>query len=120
MSLGTKSAGKRTAPNMNVWLDDIRPAPDGWLWAKTVREAKRLLHSSEPTCEVEDMSLDNDLGLNEPEGRHLVLWMCEHNIWPKGKIAVHSSNPVAAEYMRKMIERYGPNGIFYRYYHDNR
>jgi hypothetical protein len=27
---------------MRVWLDDLRPAPEGWEWARTVEEAISL------------------------------------------------------------------------------
>ena len=60
------------------------------------------------SLEVIEASLDNDLGDGEPEGRKLVLWMCEHDVWPRESIAIHSANPVASEYMVGLIERYGP------------
>lgn len=46
---------------IDLWLDDIRPAPDGWTWVKTVDEAKKLLE----TGTVRAMSLDHDLGACE-------------------------------------------------------
>lgn len=30
---------------MKLWLDDERPAPEGWVWAKTANEAIHLLES---------------------------------------------------------------------------
>lgn len=90
---------------MKLWLDDIREPPDdAWMWARTYEEAKRAMLS----LEVTEASLDNDLGDGEPEGRKLVQWMCEHELWPRDFIAIHSANPVAREYMVGMIERYGP------------
>lgn len=88
-----------------LWLDDLRepPNPD-WTWVKTVGEARRLLRDGH----VEAASLDNDLGLDEPEGRTLVLWMAEHDIWPENELTIHSANPVAVEYMTGVIERYAP------------
>jgi len=44
---------------MKLWLDDMRPAPIGWLHAKTVAEAIELC---ERNPQVEKMSLDHDLG----------------------------------------------------------
>jgi hypothetical protein len=88
---------------MKVWLDDIRVAPDGWVWVKTVDDAiARLIND-----DVTHISLDNDLGENQPEGRKVVLYMAEHNIWPE-IVTVHSANPVAVEYMNGMIKRYKP------------
>ena len=94
-----------TVMQMKLWLDDIREPPDErWVWAKTVEDAQLAME----TLDVREASLDNDLGDGEPEGRRLVLWMCEHELWPSESIAVHSANPVAWDYMFGMIERYGP------------
>lgn len=90
---------------MKLWLDDLRPPPDeGWVWVETVDDAISWLM----TDTVVDASLDNDLGDEQPEGRRLVLWMAEHETWPSGSITIHSANPVASQYMRGMISRYGP------------
>lgn len=86
---------------INLWLDDPRPAPEGWTWVKTVPEAIELMESGE----VKEASLDNDLGEGEIEGRKLVLWMAEHDCWPV-VIHVHSANVVASVYMTAMIKRY--------------
>lgn len=97
--------------SINVWLDDLRdPAVfdksgTEWFWAKTVPEAKSLLE----TAEVKRLSLDNDLGPDEEEGRRLVLWMAEFEVWPEGPISVHSANPVARDYMLGMLDRYAPD-----------
>lgn len=80
---------------MKLWLDDLRPAPDGWIWAKTVPEAIEILNSHN----VSEVSLDHDLGENEQtgydfacelerrafEGQPLPLW------------AVHSANPTGRD-----------------------
>ena len=88
---------------MRVWLDDIRPAPEGWVWVETVEEAIELMSSGE----VLEASLDHDLGDGEQEGYALVLYMAENDLWPKEAISVHSSNPPGAERMCGVIERYG-------------
>lgn len=87
-----------------LWLDDQRPPPDqSWYWVTTVRGAiSHLQH-----LPVQVLSLDNDLGEGEPEGRRLVLWLAEHGGWPP-EVRVHTANTVAAEYMRGMIARYKP------------
>ena len=85
---------------MKLWLDDLREAPQGWVWAKTVKDAKAYLE----TGTVTHASLDNDTG--GKEGRKLVLWMAETGNWPTESCVVHSMNPVAKEYMQGMIERY--------------
>lgn len=44
----------------NLWLDDVRPAPEGWVWCKTTREAREVLMSRF----VVEASLDHDLGMD--------------------------------------------------------
>lgn len=43
---------------MQLWLDDVRPAPDGWTVALSVNAAIEILSSSP----VNEASLDHDLG----------------------------------------------------------
>jgi hypothetical protein len=90
---------------VKLWLDDLRTPPDEtWVWVETVDDAIALMESGE----VAQASLDHDLGDGIPEGRKLVLWMAEHQIWPTEMISVHSANPVGADHMAALIERYGP------------
>lgn len=94
---------------MKIWLDDIRiPPDDSWKWAKTVKEATNWLKYWGEM--ITHISLDNDLGGDslETEGRRVVLFMAEHNIWPKS-VTIHSANPVARDYMLGMIDRYKPD-----------
>ena len=45
---------------MKIWLDDLRPAPEGYTWCHSVNEAKRtILSANEP---VELIDCDHDLG----------------------------------------------------------
>jgi hypothetical protein len=113
-----------------LWLDDVRPAPGGWLHVKTVAEAQKAFAD----YDVQLASLDHDLGACDecsggltPEewlethffesmpncthfgtGYDLCLWMAEHGIWPPVKPTVHSANPVGRDRMRGVIERYFP------------
>lgn len=106
---------------INLWLDDHRPAPDGWTHVQTVHEAIRLIKSGQ----VAKASLDHDLGLCSActeggngqsrsrncecvSGYKLCLWMAENNRWPDEKPVVHSQNPVGALAMRQVIDRYFP------------
>lgn len=100
-----KKVFSRTPIPPQVWLDDVRPPPSSsCTWVKTVHEAKQLLTAGT----VKSISLDDDLGEGEPEGRTLVLWMCETDNWPEEKPVVHSMNPVARGYMVAMIEKCFP------------
>ncbi len=96
---------------MNVFMDDVRPGPtsydaddfwQNWVVVRSVRNTKKLLEWGQ----VNDLSLDHDMGPGQETGYDLVKWMAENNIWPNGKISVHSANPVGAENMRATIDRY--------------
>ena len=86
----------------NLWLDDCRPAPDGWTWCKTVPEAMILL----ATDKVFQASLDHDLGLHMPTGYDLCLWMAETGHWPNITPYVHSNNAMYSGKMSRLIWRY--------------
>lgn len=91
---------------VNVWVDDERVAPEGWVWVKTAEQAIAILE----TDGVDSLSLDHDLGdRSEPEltGYTVCLWLAENGHWPKNKPTVHSSNAVGAANMRSVIDRYG-------------
>src|SRR4051794_14205086 len=90
---------------MKVWVDDVRlpPAKD-WTFATSVHAAIALME----TGLVTEASLDHDLEAELPTGYDFCLWMAEHDIWPRERIAVHSANPVGAARMVGVIERYGP------------
>ena len=45
---------------MKIWLDDIRPAPEGYVWCKSVNIAKRTIESAEDPILLIDC--DHDLG----------------------------------------------------------
>lgn len=102
-----------------MWLDDLRPVPDGWVGVKTVDEAIAFL--TDHAGQVSHASLDHDLGEDEtgemlPEGYELCLWLAEqaHNgnleVWPTDGIRVHSDNSVGAPRMVGVLESYGPYG----------
>ena len=63
---------------MKIWLDDIRPAPDGWIWIKSYGEFMECLYDPHGYEEldgfvdtdsvydyiIEEISFDHDLGRN--------------------------------------------------------
>jgi hypothetical protein len=93
---------------MRVWLDEVRDAPQGWIHVTTPEEAIELLRSGE----VEEISLDHDLGLATPEsertGYDVVVWLEEAvatGAWEHALpvIHVHSANPVGWRRMEQAI-----------------
>lgn len=54
---------------VKMWLDDVRPAPEGWIWIKTVKGAQFWIEqmTNSKNHEITHMSLDHDLGAEERE-----------------------------------------------------
>ena len=77
---------------MRVWLDDMRPMPDGYdVWVMNAESCVEILW----TGKVEHISLDHDLG-NKLDGMHVARWMAEFPLaW--GTWSCHSMNPVGKE-----------------------
>lgn len=95
---------------MKIWVDDLRDAPEDWLWLKnsdtTIRALNilRLVGSN-----IEVMSLDHDLG-GDDTTRPVVIWMIENEFWPD-QIFVHSMNSVGRQWIQEMIVRYRPEAV---------
>lgn len=93
---------------MKIYLDDERVSPEGWVRVFWPEEAIKYLE----TGQVEEISLDHDLGDDEHgTGYDVVLWI-EEAVFTQGfippKIKVHSANSSAREKMElgiRNIER---------------
>lgn len=87
-----------------LWLDDERPAPDGWIAVATAREAILLL----ATGDVVEASLDHDLGPAEAGNGYEVLLWIERAVAERGFvppiIRVHSANAGARPRMEQAVE----------------
>ena len=96
---------------MKLWIDDVRPAPDGWVWAKTTNEALRYITSC---CDdIEQMSIDHDAGVNSFGGDFVNVLNEMERLSRLDKIIVgfpihiHSMNPVGVENMHRIIRANG-------------
>ncbi|MCD9020995.1 cyclic-phosphate processing receiver domain-containing protein [Cohnella silvisoli] len=91
---------------INVYLDDVRPCPRGFVAARSAEECLLLLEASE----VNFLSLDFELGLGEPNGLSVV-----HGIIAKGKypreIFVHSSSLMGRAQMVHSLRAANPQGV---------
>lgn len=119
---------------MRLWIDDVWPAPDGYIWCKDIetaiyeitRREKELdflyrdyvlsrldierLKRFEEVYVITEISCDNDLGENEAEGYKLLNWLeLTKRNYP---IRIHSANPVARERMRAIIKRNNWKEVF--------
>lgn len=93
---------------LKLWLDDIRPSPEGYLHARSVIEAELYIRIAEQTgVPIEVIDCDHDLGLYAPlggDGIKLLDFLAERETFYP--IALHTMNPVGRDNMRRMIERY--------------
>ena len=114
---------------MKLWIDDVRPAPDGYLWCQTVDHAKSIIRLWEVNRETDDLNIpimmlhhgrqielidmDHDAGDYAHLGGDyikLLDWLEEIGLgYP---IRIHSQNPVGVANMRAIIERNGWKEVF--------
>lgn len=90
---------------MKLWVDDIRPAPKGWIWAKSYKKARQLLEEYDWDFDI--ISLDHDLG-GEKTGYDLLCIIeqrAHEYINYRPFIGVHTANPVAREKMRPVADK---------------
>lgn len=93
---------------VKIWLDDVRPAPTGYNWCKSVNETIKYIEDCEENgLTIELLDLDHDLGeyaIDGGDGIKLVDWLAETNRFYK--INLHTMNPVGRENMQREIDRY--------------
>jgi hypothetical protein len=107
---------------MKLWIDDVRPAPTGYVWCRSVNEAKRLILAYESDIKyhwnsygymstrmaVEIIDIDHDAGDYATDGGDyikLLDWLEETG--RNYPIRIHSMNVVGVANMRAIIERNG-------------
>ena len=101
---------------MKLWIDDVRPAPEGYIWVKSVNEAIRWIQhygawvdfdNNIVKC-IELIDIDHDAGDYASDGGDyikLLDWLEETGrSYP---IHIHSMNPVGVANMRCIIKRNG-------------
>lgn len=89
---------------MKLWIDDVRPAPTGYYWAKSVNVAKEYILCND----IEILDMDHDAGDYAKYGGdyiRLLDWLEE--IGRSYPIRIHSMNPVGVANMRAIIQRNG-------------
>lgn len=91
---------------IHVYLDDMRPCPRGFVLARTVRECICLLEE----CEVDVLSLDHDLGWDEPNGFEVVKHMVLHELYPK-EIYLHTSSVIGRMKMFQLLYQRKPEHV---------
>ena len=96
---------------MKLWIDDVRPAPEGYVWIRSVNEAIADIEYLEDLNEhiyIEFIDIDHDTGDYAYDGGDyikLLDWLEETG--RNYPIRIHSMNPVGVANMRRIIERNG-------------
>lgn len=120
---------------MKLWIDDVRPAPEGYVWCKSVNEAKdNIIDSENKVSEYyfmasrefdkgnevgffekidegnkfffELIDIDHDAGDYASDGGdYIKLLDWLEETGRNYPIHIHSMNPVGVENMRRIIQR---------------
>lgn len=112
---------------MKLWIDDMRPAPEGYIWARSTHDAILIIEAYSKfldymCCRIEEpqtlpwfdvIDIDHDAGDYADHGGDFIkvlYWMEEHHL--KAPIHIHSMNPVGVENMRRIIQRNNWKEVF--------
>ena len=127
---------------MKLWIDDVRPAPEGYTWVKSVEEAKlevlkmeqqqkmfyeeafyrlrcmdkhgyhKMLEMSNRR-EIELIDLDHDAGdYTKDGGDYIKLLDWLEETGRNYPIRIHSQNPVGVQNMRRIIQKNNWKEVF--------
>ena len=122
---------------MKLWVDDVRPAPDGYKWCRSVNETIKFIEASERCVErcmnrgnkcffnrdykgradcyeaankvaIVLIDIDHDAGDFENDGGdYIKLLDWLEETGRNYPIRIHSMNPVGVQNMRAIIKRNG-------------
>ena len=99
---------------MKLWIDDVRSAPEGYMWVKTVNDAIRYIRiygdyidfDNNLVDYIELIDIDHDAGDYARYGGDyikLLDWLEETG--RRYPIRIHSKNPVGVANMRAIIQK---------------
>ncbi|WP_330404512.1 cyclic-phosphate processing receiver domain-containing protein [Vallitalea okinawensis] len=94
---------KKVRRTINLYVDDLRDCPEGFVVARSYEEAIDILDKKT----VDILSLDHDLGEDaygetRKSGYDLVKYICENGIRVNA-IYIHTDNPVGRDNMYKTL-----------------
>lgn len=102
---------------MKIWVDDVRPAPEGYVWCKSVADTVYEIEGNEmwnwiPEYVNNDpitlIDLDHDAGeYASAGGDYIEILNFLEETGRNYPIRIHSMNPVGVENMRRIIRRNG-------------
>jgi hypothetical protein len=91
---------------IHVYLDDFRRCPIGFVLAKSAEECKLLIDHEA----IDILSLDYDLGWNEPTGMEVVHHLVTTKKFPK-QIYLHSSSLAGRQQMYGLLMKHIPDDV---------
>ena len=90
---------------MNVYMDDQRSCPYGYVLATTVESALQIVRDNE----VNIISLDYNMGWRQKSGLDFVEAFCNESLYVN-EIHLHTNDVIGMHQMKKSIERGKKNG----------
>lgn len=96
---------------MKIWVDDVRPAPEGYVWCKSVNDFV-LFARCNGYGSIEELSLDHDAGDYFNDGGDFIEilkdleyieYFSDYRV--KFPIHIHSMNSVGVANMRAIIQK---------------
>ena len=102
-------ANYRPGDPIRLWVDDVREAPEGYIWIKSTYDAiEAVRHFSKCGVEIALVDLDHDAGDYAHDGGDYIKFL-DWLEWVKISIPIriHSMNPVGVANMRRIIEKNG-------------
>lgn len=100
---------------MKIYLDDERFAPEGWDLIRHPGDCIALIN--EAWGEVEELSLDHDLGPDVMTGYDVLCWIEEqivvHNR-PPFPVSLHTANPIGRQRMNLVLVSLNDKVEWYR------
>ena len=102
---------------MKLWIDDVRPAPEGYVWLKSTSETIVFIVNHEEDLDgnllIELIDIDHDAGAYYQHGGdyiNILDWLEETG--RNYPIRIHSANPVGVQNMRRVIQRNNWKEVF--------
>ena len=96
---------------LKLWIDDIREPLDGYIWIKSVNEAKKIIENNINNYDSIIINLDHDAGDYANDGGDyikLLDWLEFMNIVDNSfTFHIHSMNPVGVQNMKNIIYHNG-------------
>lgn len=109
----SKKVEEANDEKLKIWVDDVRPAPNGY---KTVQSVNQFIDLAEKAGidNIAVVDIDHDAGDFQKDGGDYIKildWL-EFNKAENLNVRIHSANPVGAANMRRIIRKNGWTEVF--------